>query len=155
MSVENNSEETAYIKIENLNPNSRRVNLIVKVMTKGDPRDTVSRADGSTHTVADVLVADDTASIYLTLWDDNIEKVNNEDVLDLKNVFVSLYRGSMRLNIGRYSSLEISKEPLGEVNIKNNLSDQEFEQPRRRPVFKPAFGPSEDRRGRRRRRNRR
>ncbi len=155
MSVENNSEETAYIKVENLNQNSRRVNLIVKAMTKGEPRDTVSRADGSTHTVADVLVADDTASIYLTLWDDNIEKVKNEDVLDLKNVFVSLYRGSMRLNIGRYSSLEISKEPLGEVNIKNNLSDQEFEQPRRRLTFKPAFGPSEDRRGRRRRRNRR
>lgn len=155
MSVENKSEETAYIKVEKLNSNSRGVNLIVKVMSKGEPRETVSRADGSTHTVADVLAADDTASIYLTLWDDNIEKVKNEDVLDLKNVFVSLYRGSMRLNIGRYSSLETSEEPLDKINVKNNLSDQVLEQPRRKLIFKPAFGPSEDRRGRRRRRTRR
>jgi len=149
MSTENNSEESVSIKVEKLDPKSSRVNLIVKVVSKSEPRETVSKTDGSTHSVVDALVGDETGSIYLTLWDDNIEKIKNEDVLELKNVYVSLFRGAMRLNLGRYGSFESSEKSI-EVNTDNNLSDRQLEPPRRRPTFRPAF-PSSEPRGRRRR----
>lgn len=127
------------LKVEKLSPDSRGVNTTVKVVTKGLPRETVSRTDGSTHRVADVLVGDETACIYLTMWDDNIDKVKEGDIIDIKNGYVSLFRGSMRLNIGRQGTLEASQQTIGEVNTQNNLSDKKFEQERRFPSFRPSY----------------
>jgi replication factor A1 len=78
------------------------------------------------------LVGDETGSVYLTLWDDNITKINEGDTVNVKNGYINLFRGNMRLNIGRYGTLEISEQPLaGEVNTENNVSNQVYEQPRR------------------------
>jgi len=139
------SEEAAAqppVKVESLNPRSRQLNLTVKVVSKGEVRETVSRRDGSAHRVADVLVGDETGSVYMTLWDDNIDKVKEGDVIDVKNGYVSLFRGSMRLNVGRFGSFEASAGTVGEVNEKNNLSEKTYEEERR--YFRPRF---EDRGG--------
>jgi replication factor A1 len=129
----------ASVKVDTLNPQSRQLNLTVKVVSKGEVRDTISRADGTSHKVVDALVGDETGSIYMTLWDDNIEKVKEGDVIDVKNGYVSLFKGSMRLNIGRFGSFETSQGTVAEVNDKNNLSDKKFEQERRYPSFRPSF----------------
>jgi replication factor A1 len=129
----------ASVKVEILNPQSRQLNLTVKVVSKGEVRETISRADGSTHKVADALVGDETGSIYMTLWDDNIDKVKEGDVIDIKNGYVSLFRGSMRLNTGRFGSFEASQGTIAEVNDKNNLSNKTYEQERRYPSFRPSF----------------
>jgi len=117
------------------------LNLTVKVVKKGEARETVSRSDGSSHKVVDALVGDETGAIYMTLWDDNIEKVKDGDIIDVKNGYVSLFKGSMRLNIGRFGSFEASQAAIAEVNDKNNLSDKTFEQ-ERRPYqgFRPRYG---------------
>jgi replication factor A1 len=132
MSVENISQGSSDVKVENLDPNSRRVNLHVKVVSKSESREIVSRMDGSTHKVADALVGDDTGCLYFTVWDDDIEKLNEEDVLKINNAYITLFKGSMRLSIGRYGSFEKSEESVENVNTENNLSDKEYEQPRRR-----------------------
>ena len=131
----------ANVKVESLDPESRQVNLTVKVVSKGQPRETVSRRDGSTHRVVDALVGDETGSVYLTLWDDNIDKVNEGDTISVKNGYVSVFRGSMRLNIGRYGSMEPSDQVIENVNADNNLSNKEVPQPERRryPSFRPRY----------------
>jgi replication factor A1 len=128
------------VKVENLDPESRQVNVTVKVVSKGQPRETTSRRDGSTHRVVDALVGDETGSVYLTLWDDNIDKVKENETIAVKNGYVSLFRGSMRLNVGRYGSLETGAQPIENVNADNNLSNKEFPQERRRyPSFRPRY----------------
>lgn len=127
------------VKVENLDPESRQVNLTVKVVSKGQPRETTSRRDGTTHRVVDALVGDETGSVYLTLWDDNIDKVNEGDTINIKNGYVSLFRGSMRLNIGRYGSMETGDKPVENVNAENNLSNKEFPERRRYPSFRPRY----------------
>jgi len=104
VSTEESGESVEALKVEKLTPDSRAVNVRVKVVKKGEPCETISRRDGSLHRVADVLVGDETGSLYLSLWDDNIDKVGDGDVIEIKNSYVSLFRGSMRLNIGRYGS---------------------------------------------------
>jgi replication factor A1 len=64
----------------------------------------------------------------MTLWDDNIDKVNEGDTLNVKNGYVRPFKGSMRLNIGRYGTLEPAQTPLGDVNTQNNLSDKLVEE---------------------------
>ena len=119
-------------KIGELTPQSRAVNVLAKIISKSEIRNIAAGRDGAAHKVSDALIADETGCIYLTLWDDNIEKVNDGDVISVKNGYINLFRGNMRLNIGRYGTLEISDQALaGEVNTSNNVSNQVYEQPRR------------------------
>ena len=115
------------VKIRNLNSDSRRVYTIVKVVSKTEPRG----VSGGAHRVAEALVGDDTGSIYLTLWDDAFDKVEKGQILNIKNAYVNLFRGSMRLNLGRLGSYELTESaPFEEVNLDNNLSSKQFEQRR-------------------------
>jgi replication factor A1 len=119
-------------KIGELNPSSRAVNVLAKVVSKSEVRNITAGRDGEAHKVSDALVGDETGCIYLTLWDDNIEKVKEGDTISVKNGYVNLFRGNMRLNVGRYGTLEISEQAIaGEVNTANNVSSQVYEQPRR------------------------
>jgi replication factor A1 len=119
-------------KVGELTPNSRAVNVTAKVVSKTEIRNISAGRDGAPHRVSDALVGDETGCVYLTLWDDNIEKVNEGDTITVGNGYVTLFRGNMRLNVGRYGKLEIAKEPLaGEVNTENNMSSKVYEQERR------------------------
>ena|SRR3972149_10301497 len=118
------------VKVSELGPYSKQVNTTVKVVQKGEARETVSRQDGTTHRVLDALVGDESGAIYMTLWDDNIGKVNEGETVSVKNGYVRPFKGSMRLNIGRYGTLEPAGTPLGDVNTQNNLSDKVVEEER-------------------------
>ena len=145
MSNEEPSESKELVKIEKLTPNSREVNTIVKVVSKSEVRNVTGR-DYSVHRVADALVGDETACVVLTLWNDNIDKINEEVTLRVTNGYVNLFRGNMRLNIGRYGSFEILEEtPITEVNTENNLSEKRYEQERRyRPDRQRRYGGRRD-----------
>jgi len=125
------------VKVSELGPYSKQVNTTVKIVQKGEARETVSRQDGTTHRVLDALVGDETGAIYMTLWDDNIDKVNEGDTVNVKNGYVRPFKGSMRLNIGRYGTLEPAESPLGDVNTQNNLSDKQVEEER---PYRPSYG---------------
>jgi len=130
--VERPRPQPTDVKVGELTPSSRAVNVVVKVVSKGEVRSTTSGRDYSAHRVVDALVGDETGCVYLNLWDDKIDKVKEGDVLSIKNGYVNLFRGSMRLNIGRYGSFEVVAEPkIGEVNTENNLSSKQYEQERR------------------------
>jgi len=151
MSDEETSESEELIKVEKLGPNSREVNTIVKVVSKSEVRNVTGR-DYSVHRVADALVGDETGCVVLTLWDENIDKINEEATLRITNGYVNLFRGNMRLNIGRYGSYQILEEtPIKEVNTENNLSEKRYEQERRyQPYRRPRYGERRDYQRRRR-----
>jgi len=129
--VERPRPQPVDVKIGELTPNSKAVNVIAKAVSKGEVRSTTSGRDYTAHRVVDVLVGDETGCVYLNLWDDNIDKVKEGDILSIKNGYVNLFRGNMRLNIGRYGSFEVVAEPKIEANTENNLSSKQYEQERR------------------------
>lgn len=139
------------LKVSDLHIGSRGVNIDLKVAEKLAERQITSRTDGSNHRVAEAVVGDDTGCILLTLWDDAIDQVQPNDKLKLENGFVSLFKGSMRLNIGRYGKItKIADAALPDVNTQNNLSERvyqrEFGGEERGGGFRrPRFG---ERRGR-------
>jgi len=118
------------IKVEGLNPRSRRVNLTAKVLSMNPVRDVVSQRDGSSHKVTEYLIGDETGVVLLTLWDADIEKIKEGDTIEVGNGYVTLFRGQMRLNIGKFGTLEISKTSIENVNRDNNLSEKTYEQER-------------------------
>jgi replication factor A1 len=142
-----NKRQPVEAKVGELTPASRAVNVTAKVVSKSEIRDIPMGRDGSAHRVCDALVGDETGSIYLTLWDDNIEKVNENDTIRVENGYVTLFKGNMRLNIGKYGKLEPAAAPFeGEVNTENNMSSKTYEQERRPFRGRGGFG-GRDRRG--------
>jgi replication factor A1 len=133
MSDDKVSEPT---KIDSLERYSRNIETIVKVVSKNEPRKVSSRRDMSTHTVCDALVGDETGCIYLTLWDDDVDNISGGQILSIKNAKINIFRGSMRLSLGRqgtYDSLEDA--PFEEIKLENNLSNKVYGRDReyRRP----------------------
>ena len=134
------------MKIGDLKSFSRKVYTVVKVISKGESREVTSRNDNSTHEVCEVLIADDTGSVYLTLWDEKIHEVNEDMIIKLDNAYVNVFRGSMRLNLGKYGDYSVLEEaPFDEVDLENNVSAQKVEYDQRRP-----YGRGGPDRGRRR-----
>jgi replication factor A1 len=138
-----NKKEPVEAKVGDLTPQSKAVNVTAKVVSKTEIREIPMGRDGSPHKVSDALVGDETGVVYLTLWDDNIEKVNDGDTVRVENGYVTLFKGNIRLNIGKYGKLEQAQAPLeAEVNTENNVSSKAYEQERR-----PYRGGGGDRRG--------
>ncbi len=134
------------VKVGELNSYSRKVYATVKVISKTEEREVTSRSDMSTHRVAEALVGDETGTIYMTLWDNVLDEIQDDMVLEVKDAYVNLFKGSMRLNLGRYGSYEVIDEaPFDDVNLENNLSSKVFEQQR-------GYGRGRDRSGGRDRR---
>ncbi len=127
-----NKKQPVEAKVGDLTPQSKAVNVTAKVVSKTEIREIPMGRDGSPHKVSDALVGDETGVVYVTLWDDNIEKVNENDTIRVENGYVTLFKGNIRLNIGKYGKLEPAKEPLAvEVNTENNVSSKTYEQERR------------------------
>ena len=128
------NDPSGQMKIKDLNQYSRGVSLIVKVDRKTETRTVTVRSDNSEHQVCEALIADDTGAVYVSLWDNQIEEIQPEMFLAIRNSYMNAFRGSMRLNLGRYGSFEILEEaPFEEVNLENNISAQkvEYEDPRK------------------------
>ncbi len=91
--MESNNNETPMVKIGNLTQYSRKVYTVAKVIAKTEEREVTSRSDMSSHRVAEALIADETGSIYLTLWDDVLDQVEEDQILNIKDAYVNLFRG--------------------------------------------------------------
>ncbi len=127
-----NKKEPVEAKVGDLTPQSKAVNVTAKVVSKTEIREIPMGRDGSPHKVSDALIGDETGVVYLTLWDDNIEKVNDGETVRIENGYVTLFKGNIRLNIGKYGKLDVAEAPLeAEVNTENNVSSKTYEQERR------------------------
>ena len=95
------------MKIKELRDGMKNVSVEAKVMEKSEPREVMSRFKDETYTVADAVVADETGSIKLTLWNEQIDQVNVNDKIKVENGYVTSFRGEIQLNVGRYGTLTV------------------------------------------------
>lgn len=125
-------------KVGELTPQSKNVNVLVKVVSIGEPKEIPNRFGGEPKRVAEATVGDETGTIILSLWQDQIGSVQENDVIQIENGYVSLVRGHMRLNVGKHGKMTKSDKEIPTVNSEVNLSDAEHEQERR--GFRPRPG---------------
>ncbi|MEM0128887.1 MAG: single-stranded DNA-binding protein [Thermoplasmata archaeon] len=122
--------EKTLTKVRDLTPSSKQVNVLAKVLSVGEPKEVMGKF-GDARKVAEAVVGDDTATIILSLWNDQIGSIAKDETVLIDNGYVSLVRGHMRLNVGRYGNLTKSTEGITEVNQSLDMSQQEFESERR------------------------
>lgn len=96
------------VDIKDLNDGMKRVSVEAKVVEKGDPREVRSRYKDETYRIVDAVIADETGSIKLTLWNEQIEQVNVGDNIKIENGYVTSFKGEAQLNVGKFGKLTTS-----------------------------------------------
>jgi replication factor A1 len=95
------------MKIKDLKNGMKRVDVEGKVEEKEATREVRSRYKNETYNVANAIISDDTGKIKLTLWNEQIDQVNENDTVKIENGYVTSFRGEIQLNIGRYGKLTV------------------------------------------------
>ena len=126
----NMADEKPLTKVKDLTPEAKQTNVLVKVVSIGERR-TIDSKFGGSRQLAEAVVGDDTGTILLSLWETQIDQVQPGEVLLVDNGYVSLVRGHMRLNVGKYGSFQRTEQDIPDVNTAVDVSAQEFERPQR------------------------
>jgi replication factor A1 len=117
------------MKIKDVKPGMNGVNLTVRVVSVSGPRK-VSTKYGEAF-VAQAVVEDETGTIVLNLWRDQVNLVKPGDLIKIENAFAKEFRGKIELSIGRNGRItvvkreEIEDEELEEVPEEDEISDIE------------------------------
>jgi replication factor A1 len=94
------------MKISELKPGMKRVEIAAKVLSIADPREVTTRA-GEQSRVAEAMVTDDSGTVKLTLWNEQIDQVKVNNEVKIENGYVTSFRGETQLNVGRYGKLTV------------------------------------------------
>jgi replication factor A1 len=92
------------LRIADLKGEQSRVDIEGEIVEKGEPRSVNLRAGGSSD-VADATIRDDSGTIKLSLWGEQINAVDVGDKVRIENGYTKAFRGEIQLNIGRYGKL--------------------------------------------------
>ena len=113
------------LKIEELLPGMRKVNLVAKIVGISPVRSFKTKK-GDDGKVVNLFVADDTSNIKIVLWDTNhIELIEQGKIVE--NVVIEIANGSMRdneLHLGSFSELKISSEIINDVKTGKIFRDK-------------------------------
>jgi replication factor A1 len=93
------------MKISELKAGMRNVSVTGKIESVGEPR-TVNLKAGGTNTVADAIISDETGSIKLSLWGDDINKVQPGDRVSIENGYVNTFKGENSISVGKFGNLK-------------------------------------------------
>jgi replication factor A1 len=121
--------------VAELKPRMKNVTISFKVISIGEAREIESRKDGSSHRVCDITVGDSSGTVQVPLWDDTIDEVEENNTYNLTNGYTGLFRGNLRLNVGRYGKLEAAEDGIEEINMDVDMSAEEHEDDRPRRSY--------------------
>jgi replication factor A1 len=85
----------------------KRVTVEANVVEKGETREVRSRYKDETYNVADAVVADETGSIKLTLWNEQIDQVDVGNRIKIENGYVTSFKGEIQLNVGKFGTMTV------------------------------------------------
>lgn len=95
------------VAIKELQDGMKRVSVEAQVVEKGDVREVKSRFKDETYRIVDAVLADESGSVKLTLWNEQIETVNVGDKIKIENGYVTSFKGEIQLNVGKFGKLTV------------------------------------------------
>jgi replication factor A1 len=85
----------------------KRVTVEANVVEKGETREVRSRYKDETYMVADAVIADETGSVKLTLWNEQIDQVAVGNKVKIENGYVTSFKGEIQLNVGKFGTMTV------------------------------------------------
>jgi replication factor A1 len=89
------------LNIRDLKPGMSFVNIRVTVSEILKPKQVIT-GKGVEHEILEAKVEDETGAVTLVLWDEKILPLKVGDVLQIRNGFVTSFKGEWKINVGKY-----------------------------------------------------
>lgn len=93
-------------QIRDLKAGMKKVNVKAKVLEIAKPSLVFTRF-GNYASVANALISDETGSIKLCLWNEQISSVSTGDTVQIENGSISTFRGEKQLRVGRKGAFHV------------------------------------------------
>jgi replication factor A1 len=95
------------MKISELRARQGSVNLEATVKSIEEPR--TFNKFGRDLRVTNAVIEDDSGSIKLTLWNNDVDSVHAGDIVKVTNGFINEFKGENQLTTGKFGKLEVVK----------------------------------------------
>jgi ssDNA-binding replication factor A large subunit len=92
------------MKISELKPGMRRIDVTGRISRVEQPREVQTKFGPGK--IASCMITDESGSIKVTLWNDNIALAVNDQVVAIEMGYVDSFRGELQLNVGRYGFIK-------------------------------------------------
>lgn len=97
------------MEIKDLRNGMKSVSVEGIVREKSEIREVHARFGDKTYNVATAIIEDETGTIKLTLWNEQINQVNVDDKVKVEKGYVTSFRGEIQLNIGKYGEFTVEQ----------------------------------------------
>lgn len=96
---------------KDLKDKSKVDEIVLTVVEKNEPREFQSKWSGASGRVCDAVARDEEGdNVNLTLWNDDIERVQVDSKIKITNGWVSSYKNQLQVSTGKYGKLDIIEE---------------------------------------------
>lgn len=97
------------MKVSDLKPGSSRVDIKVRILSIGEEKNLTSKTGGALRLV-EAEVGDASGTAILNLWQEMIDTVRENDVIEIENGYVTSFRGDWKLNVGKYGKMNVVQD---------------------------------------------
>ncbi|MFH1095652.1 MAG: DNA-binding protein [Candidatus Micrarchaeota archaeon] len=94
------------MKISEIKAGAGSIAVQGEVIAKDEPREVLTRYGKKTR-VCNATLKDDSAEIILSLWGDDIDRVNIGDQVSIENGWASEFKGNAQLSAGKYGKITV------------------------------------------------
>ena len=120
-----NKTEPVEATIAELKPGMKSVNITFKIMDTSEERSVESRKTGETYRVVDAQVGDSTGTILMPIWNETIDSIEEGTTYTLSNGYTGLFKGNLRLQLGKFGSIAATEDAIDEVNSEVDMSAED------------------------------
>ena len=96
------------MEIKDLQPRQGNVEVVATIKSIEEPRE--FEKFGNTGKVANATIEDESGSMKLTLWNDQIDQVKVGNKIHITNGYVNEWQGETQLTTGKFGKLEVVGE---------------------------------------------
>jgi replication factor A1 len=100
-------EKVVNPKIVDLKAGMKRIDLKAEVLKLSEPKMVYTRF-GTTAYVSNALIKDETGTMKMSLWNQEISTIHQGDVINIKDGKVTSFKGELQLMLGRSGSLSVT-----------------------------------------------
>jgi replication factor A1 len=107
------------LHIKDLRKGMKQISLKAKVLEIPEPKVVVTRY-GNYASVSNALITDETGTIKLCLWNEQINSVSIGDTIQIENANMSTFKGENQLRIGRKGKLNSIEQMSPKLEVRNS-----------------------------------
>ncbi len=111
------------MQIKDLQARQGKVDIMLEIVEKSEPRQ--FQKFGSSGKVCSCKAKDETGTITLTLWNDQVEQAHTGDKVKISNGYVGEWQGELQLSTGKFGKLEVVEK--GAAPAAKEATEEAFE----------------------------